>query len=209
MARIIRFTRDRHEEVRVLLPWYVTGRLDADERARLEAHLRDCPGCQAALRQERQLASAACELPLEADQGWTELRQRIEAQAEPRPLRRIARMLAAPGLIGWTLVAQFLVAVLIVGLAAPISQRPRYHALGAPPPPAAVGDAVVIFRPEAKVAEFSRALRASGARLVDGPTEADAYVLAIPLERRSAALARLRADSAVALAEPLEPAERP
>jgi hypothetical protein len=207
MARIIRFNPDRHHKVLELLPWYVTGKLEDEDRVLVETHLRDCAECQAELRLERRLAGAVAELPFDADQGWTGMRARILAQAEPRrPFRRLVRALATPERTGWALAAQFVLAVVIVGLALQTVPSPRYHALGAARRTAA-GDAIVIFRPDANADALARAVRASGARIVDGPTAADAYVLDVPLSQRTAALARLRADAAVTLAEPIDPAE--
>jgi len=45
MARIIPFKTDPHQETQTLLPWYVTGRLEDEDLAAVEAHLRDCPAC--------------------------------------------------------------------------------------------------------------------------------------------------------------------
>ena len=209
MGRILRFTRDRCQEARSLLPWWVTGQLEGEERARVEAHLRDCADCQAELRVERRLAAAVADLPFEADLGWTELRRRLDREPQRgAPLARLRRALAAPGRAGWALAAQFVMVIAAVGLVLPLTKPAPYHALGATRP-ASVGDVVVIFRPDARAEAVTRALRASGARLIDGPTAADAYVLDVPLATRSAALARLRADAAVVMAEPIDPAERP
>jgi anti-sigma factor RsiW len=35
-----------HRELALLLPWYVNGRLDAEEARQVEAHLAICPSCQ-------------------------------------------------------------------------------------------------------------------------------------------------------------------
>jgi hypothetical protein len=53
---------------------------------------------------------------------------------------------------------------------------------------------------------MSQALQAAGARLIDGPTAADAYVLHIAPAERNRALAMLRARKDVMLAQPLDPA---
>jgi hypothetical protein len=51
-------------------------------------------------------------------------------------------------------------------------------------------------------------LATSGAALVGGPTEADAYLLHVPANARPAALEKLRKDSNVTLAQPIDgPAE--
>lgn len=213
MGRIIRFEPDRHRQTQTLLPWYVAGQLDDEERARVEAHLHDCAECQAELRLEHRLAASVAELPFAADSGWSELSRRIATESEMRrPLARMRRALAAPGRLGWAIAAQFAVLAAGLGLALPLV-RPHsaapppaaYHALGAARPTPA-GNVVVIFQPNARTADLTRALRASQARLVDGPTAANAYVLDVPMSQRTATLARLRADSAVSLAEPIDPA---
>ena len=35
------------DEVRELIPWYVTGRIDVDSAKRMAEHFSGCPGCQA------------------------------------------------------------------------------------------------------------------------------------------------------------------
>jgi hypothetical protein len=67
---------------------------------------------------------------------------------------------------------------------------------------------IVIFRPDVTEAEMRGALRAANARLVDGPTAADAYVLTTPAAQRSAALALLKARHEIVLAEPMDAAAR-
>jgi hypothetical protein len=78
----------------------------------------------------------------------------------------------------------------------------EYRALAAPSEDDAT--AVVRFRPEATEAQIRRSLNDSGARLVDGPTVTDAYVVRLPRERYAAALEALRRAPAVALVEALQ-----
>ena len=66
----------------------------------------------------------------------------------------------------------------------------EYHALSAPAE--AVATAVVRFRPDATEAQIRQGLKDSGARLVDGPTVSDAYVVRLPREHYAAALDKLR-----------------
>jgi hypothetical protein len=63
---------------------------------------------------------------------------------------------------------------------------------------------IILFRPEATEAGMRSALRQSGASLVGGPTDADAYLLNVPEAQRPTALARLRADREVLMAEPID-----
>lgn len=48
----------RHDEVVLLLPWFVNGTLDADERELVEAHLQRCERCRAEVDQHRRICAA-------------------------------------------------------------------------------------------------------------------------------------------------------
>jgi hypothetical protein len=76
-----------------------------------------------------------------------------------------------------------------------------YRALGSSM--AVDANAIIVFRADATQAETSAALRVAGARVVGGPTAADAYLLRLP-EPVAPALARLRAARAVASVEALQ-----
>jgi hypothetical protein len=199
--------RDEHREFRELLPWYVTGQLDAADAARIETHLDLCAECQAEVRFEKRLEAEVARLPLEVEAGWARMRRRVETEQ----IGGLPRWLRLPGpRLGWGLAA-----ALMLGLAALLapSLRPAptadgYHALGAAPA-AEPGNVVVIFRPDATEASMREALRASGARLVDGPTPADAYVLRVPQDGRAAALASLRARREIVLAQPVDSGAAP
>jgi anti-sigma factor RsiW len=209
MGRIISFNPDRHEQTQTLLPWYVTGQLEAEEAALVEGHLRDCRDCRAEFRLEQRLEASVAGLPFDTDLGWAEVRARLAAQDDRRGLAAaVSRALSPAGRVGWTIAAQFVLVIAAIGMLLPLSQPARYHALGAArtAPP---GDVIVMFRPQAQAQDLSRALRDSGARLVDGPTAADAYVLAAPPGGRSATLARLRANDDIVMAEPIDAASRP
>jgi anti-sigma factor RsiW len=208
MADIIPLERDPHDKMRKLFPWYVTGRLDAEETAELEEHLADCAECQAELRSERALGAEVAGLPMDVERGWSALRQRLQA-----PPGDVAFEAAAPALprrrawrgTGWLVGAQA-AAILILGVvvALPRFEPPaQYHALGSPPA-AGAGNIVVIFRPETSERELRRTLNDAGARMVDGPTAVDGYVLRVADSNRNAALTRLRSHSDVVLAQPID-----
>jgi anti-sigma factor RsiW len=209
MGRILPFTNDPHRETRDLMPWLITGRLEAEERKRVEAHLAACEECSRELAAERSLAGEVAELPIATGIGWAAMRDRLDSAARQaafvpaaQPVRRRFTMRQ----IGTVLAAQaaLLAAAVTITLRVEAPMAP-YHALGSAP--AAVGgNAIVIFRPDARAGDISRLLKDSSARLVDGPTPANAYVLHIPGGQRAQMLDRLRADAAVVLAEPLDPA---
>ncbi len=217
-GRIISLHSDLHNDTCALLPWYATGRLDAEDTARVEAHLPVCAQCQADLVVERRLHAALAGLAEPAgdvDAGFEALRGRLA----PRPpgmraqLDRAGRQWrqSAPWL-RWAVAAELL--LLVVGAAAmvamhpaavsPVSQnRIEYRTLGAAPEPASA-NIVVVFRPEVRESELRQTLRDSNARLVGGPTAADAYLLHVDAAARAAALERLRHQGAIVLAEPVD-----
>jgi hypothetical protein len=217
MTQILPFPTDRHAEVHLLLPWYVTGQLDAVETAFVAEHLAECGACRADLVQERHLADAVARDTGETGDSWAAMAARLDATssvsvataAQRRrtrdPLRATRRAVMRPRTLRWVVAAQF-VAVLALG-AQTLTQRSdgrpgAYHVLGDAGATHS-GNVLAMFRPEASEAAFRRALQASGARLVDGPTASGAYVLAVP---GNAALARLRRDADVTMAEPIEQA---
>lgn len=200
---------DEHEDAQALLPWYVTGALEAEEHARVDAHVSACKVCQAEVAFQRRLETEVARLPIDVEEGWRRLRRRVEAE-DVSPVRRLARL--AQGRLAWAGWAAAASVILAVGVAvAPPSGKtvePVYHALGAAPAPAGA-DVAVIFRPDATEAQMRAALQAAHARISDGPTATGAWILAVPAAERDSALAALRARSEVSLAEPLGGAARP
>ena len=213
MGRVVRFRGGRHREVQGLLPWYLGGRLDAAEHERVAEHLKVCAECQAEVRFQARLGEEISQAPLDVERGWAKMRQQIAEDAAPRRAAWRPRMrFAGPGVGalvrtspawgGWATASVLLVAALV--MLKPFSPDNAYHVLGARPATAARGDILVVFKPDAPERDLRAALKASGARIVGGPTEADAYILAAPLAERSHAVATLRARPAVAMAEPID-----
>ena len=187
-----------------LLPWYVTGQLDSAEHARVEAHLNACAECQAEARFQRRLEAEVARLPLDVEQGWSRMRMRLQAD---RPGRRIVSALRGRAAwLGWGLAAVVTLGAgaLLIPSLAPSGGTGGYHALGAAPTSLA-GNVVVVFRPDATERQMRETLRASRARLVNGPTPADAYVLHVAPAQRQAALATLRQRGDIVLAQPIDP----
>ncbi len=213
MTQIFHLQGDRHQQAQTLLPWYVNGTLEPDEVAAVEAHLAECPECRADLEQERTLGREVASLSLDVDHGWAALRDRLEPQpTKPMfaPLRRPAAFLRRPVPMGWAITAQAAcLALAVIGVVSFVIPRIRtdsdahYRTLSSATP-ATAGNVVVMFKPSASEQALRQALRQAGARLVDGPTTADAYVLHVEPGRRAEALSRLRANGDVQLAEPID-----
>lgn len=200
--------RDPHDETEELLPWYANGQLDAGDRTRVEAHLAGCARCQRQLNIDRRLVEEFRTIAPEVDSGWARLRRRIEAPVlrqrrnwVAQAARDFVESFKRPVVVAW---ATAQIAFIAVAAALwPSLTQPAYQALGSAPA-ASAANVIVMFRPEAKEAAIRGALRASGASLVGGPTSADAYLLHVPAKSRPSALARLRADHDVAMAQPID-----
>jgi hypothetical protein len=220
---------DDHRRAQLLLPWYVTGRLDPAETRQLEAHLNGCAECQAELASERILQAEYAAMPVDAESGWAKLRSQIAPEARRRT--RFARLANGLGdrlrhaISGWStsepwmrwgLVAQSCALVLFVGLAvrpalnsalapapAPVAD---YHALSAAASDT-TANVAVMFRPDTSERQLRAELSGVDARVVGGPTAAAVYLLHVPAAQRSAAIARLHASTFVTLAEPVDAGE--
>jgi anti-sigma-K factor RskA len=203
---------DEHHQAQLLLPWYVTGRLDLAERALVEEHLKECAECRGDLASERALAAAIAAQPAETSPAWEALAARIDApRHDPAPPRRrtrdafagVRRAASGPQTLRWVVAAQF-AALLVLGASVVTPSQPApYRVLGDETAPRS-GNVLAMFRPQTTEARFRHALQASGARLVDGPTAANAYVLEVPGGEGGAALSRLRHDPEVRMAEPID-----
>ena len=200
------FHRDSHQEAEELLPWYATGRLEEADRIKVEAHLSSCARCRDELTFERRVIHDVRGSAPEVDAGWARLSSRIEAdRPAPRYIPRAAgsawKFFRQPA-VATLAAAQVGFLVLSAGVLVSLS-RPTYHALGSPPATPSA-NVIVIFRADATVGDIRDTLRTSGASMVGGPTSADAYLLRVPLSRRQQALAQLRSDDDVQMAEPID-----
>ena len=203
-ARIVHLGGDEHQAAQVLLPWFVNGTLDAAEAARVGEHVAQCSACQADVAvqtQWRAVADADAVPAGDVERGWAALRARLDASAAPSPRRRSAPAWWRQPLPLAVAVQAAVILVMASALVALLPPAEPYRALGTAP--VVDANAIVVFRADSTQAETSAALRAAGARIVGGPTAADAYLLRLP-EPAAPALARLRAERAVASAEALQ-----
>lgn len=211
---IIPLPSDRHREALELLPWYVTGAIEPADRVKVEAHLADCALCRAELVTERALSAAVADLPLDAGLGFAKFRRRLESTASAAAPRRslrhepVARSSARLRWIAGAVAAQAAAVLLFVGVGFPERQKPaEYRTLGAVPNHPA-GNMVVMFGPNASERTIRHLLASTQATLVDGPTPAGVYVVAVPSNRRAATLAQLRSQPDVVLAQPIDRDDR-
>jgi hypothetical protein len=209
MAEIVPLRPSEHDAVQQLLPWRVNGTLAPDEAERVDAHLAECEACRQDLAVESELAREVALLPLDVEEGWRTMALRLPDTAQGR--RRPPRF-GRSGPVGWALggalAASIVAAVAIAGLQRPPAPAQTFHTLGSPGANG-TGQVIVLFKPDTTAQAMREILAAEGARLVDGPTEAGAYVLRIDGRSPAEAIDALRRSSKVVLAEPLASDGRP
>lgn len=201
-----------HETAQQLLPWLSACALGDAQFAAVQAHVAACAECQLDLAWQARLRAAGApdDNAFDADRALARLMPRLGPQA-PRlsVLARWRRAAAASSAwLRWTAAAQFaLIVVLAALLAWPGADSGDYRALSCTRP--AQGDLVLVFKPDTTEREMRRILQASGARVVNVPGVTGAWVLALPAGQAAGALARLRSEPAVALAQPLAAGSQP
>lgn len=197
---------DPHREAEELLPWYTTGQLGSGEQALVEQHLAACAECRRQLAFDRRMIDEFSALTPEIDSGWARLRQRIEAR--PSWWHRVGgeasaalRTLARPSVAAFAFVQ--LLFVVVAGSMLLSLSRPTYRALASAPPPQSA-NVIAMFRPNTTESQIRNLLQGNGASLVGGPTPADAYLLRVAPQSRQSVLRRLRSDSHVLMAQPID-----
>jgi hypothetical protein len=206
-GRIVDLLSTPHLAAEALLPWLLSDTLTSAERSQVEAHLRSCAQCSAELAQQRQLQShysdaATPDPALDIDAAFARLLPRLDDQ----PVRSPRRPLWPRHPVSWWqlgLAVQMGV-ILALGSALLLQFTPTtqnedvaaYRGLAAAAQ-RATGDALVVFDPNASEAQMRAALQRVGARIVDGPTAAGAFVVRFDDDPTAALLASLRSDPAV------------
>jgi hypothetical protein len=202
------------------LPWLANGTLSGAEKARVESHLAECAACRneaercrlerVAMRAEGLTAPSPHPAQLERLLARLDRAEPDESAAPGGPaLVALARR--TPRVVRYALAAQLVVLAGLGYLAArietaPPAPAPAFRALS-DAPATARGDLRVVFDPAATEAEIRALLLSAGASIAAGPSPAGIYTLSIAPAGTGpsleAALALLRADPRVRLAEPV------
>ena len=212
------------EEAARLLPWYVAGRLEATDAARVTRHLERCTTCRDDLASERAvraLLKSDSTVDYAPQPGLARILARIDELDREAPATSLAQVGSASGpsrrlgAMPW-LAAAGLVQAVAIGVLGTLLYRhsveatmePRYTTLSADAPPVAAGEHIrAVFSADVTLGGLNDLLAESALTIVRGPSEADAYTLAFrdarPVSGRlDKALAALRAKPVVKFAEP-------
>jgi hypothetical protein len=190
---------DEREAIELLLPWYVTGKLDSADAARVSAYLaehRDMMRQVDLVSQERRAAiegNEALGAPsglsferLMASIAVSEASTAAEARASSRrpgwrERWRLAELFAAPGAMRWAaasaavaIVAEAAVIMVLAGSRAGEGGAEGYHVAGAPKAAGGVV-ALVTFADGATAAAITGFLDDFEGTIVDGPKPGGVY----------------------------------
>jgi len=217
VARILRLADAPHARSEVLLPWYVNGTLDPDERSLVEAHLAECERCRADLMRLRAISNEvrAIDVDPDRDLALSRLGARLAFTDAPSPeaasaARPGSPAAGRPGRARGRITALWndahalrLLVVLQVGVLAALAviglrpgQDAGYRTLAAASATAR-GRLIVAFDGRQPEAAMRRVLVAAAARVVDGPTAGGLYVIEVDTARAAAVAEQLRTSAAV------------
>jgi anti-sigma factor RsiW len=193
---------DEREEIEMLLPWYVTGKLDPDDLAKVEAYLAAHPEVARQLdlvRAEREETVAANEALGSLPAGAAGRLMAALPAASPlgavqrtlgRLLRPIRDLLVAPtaNAVRWAAVAAAaLFAIETVALVSLLGERAGIYQTASGPQSADGVALLVTFADEAKASAISQLLADFDASIVDGPKPGGVYKIRLRTEDRSPA----------------------
>lgn len=199
-------TKQLHDHVFQLLPWYVNESLSSDERTLVEEHLSQCQLCQQALADDlvmMKIPESNIEVP-NLDKALDKMMRRIEFSSgtatkytpsfSQRMRKKWLRPISIP--MAWLVLPQFAALLIIaVSLTDLMKHEPNYQALSSGN--AIHSNVVVVFKSQATLADVSDALQRFDAKIVDGPTVTNAYLLHVPNEKIVQVVNGLRIDKNV------------
>ncbi len=224
-----RTTRDEHESVWQLLPWYANATLQPSEALRVERHLATCAQCTAELERSRRLSAATKDIDLQpwspspahfarvlahvddSDHGHR-IAATTTASSSPLWSKLHDWISGTPRPVQWAFAVQgTLVLVLAVALVlAVLPPASPYQTLSHTEEPSAGTRARVriVLADDITGARLRDLLQSVGGEIVHGPSQTGVYTVELPFGRAqepsaARALELLRANPGVRLAEPI------
>ncbi|MGR9106976.1 MAG: zf-HC2 domain-containing protein [Gammaproteobacteria bacterium] len=226
MNSIADSSREKHQEIRRLLPWYVNGTLEKSETERIESHLDACHGCREEVLDLKKIASFvshADSLASAEQPSFSALERRIRevqpgARVDPKKIFFLPLLLKknrGEGTSRSALFARAAVVFIAVGLAviadfrafAPIQVNP-FHTLSSSKRVASGADQIrLVFAAGVKRDQIVRIVASVHGEIVRGPDTVGVYIVRIDADtiaRRDLGkvLETLRANKQIVFAEP-------
>ncbi len=199
---------DEHERIDLLLPWHVSGTLEAEESGDVRHHMANCVTCRGQLRELAELSSVVREAPtpsFDTDSHLLDVEHRLAA-ITTRKGHETKPVLPRSGALRWLLVGQVAALVLMATLlllrhadrpGLQPNDTPQFRTL-ATPPADLVADSPrvrVLFSEGVTEQLIRELLHRAGGRIVDGPSAMGLYVVELDMsaEGDSSLASRLEA----------------
>jgi hypothetical protein len=176
------------EGMDLVLPWYVNGTLEEDERKNVERHLLECPVCRQeldAIRNEREKYHHAVAEDMAIPRTFPKLIAKIEKEEKRGVWQRFSSFIPSPRLrpaFGTALIAiQFLVILCLIGIFAmnPWGTGERlYRTLSGPVTSVGKGPRLtILFQEGAREKTIRDLLLEMNGTIVSGPTPMGVYTV--------------------------------
>lgn len=200
---------NEHEKIEMLLPWFVTGQLDAYETAQVDAHLLACAGCQRLFNREYQLKTEIASMSVVVPQFGAPatmqgLRPSIASKAWQTTLQSVSRWTAKPMRVAAFAAAQAAMLLIAFQLAQPTTEPGAVYRTLSSGEVTGKANAIVMFNADTREADFRAILVGVNATIVGGPTESNTYYLRIKPSARDNMLEKLRMNPQIMLAQPID-----
>lgn len=217
-AMNLSLSTDLHQQILLLLPWYLNQSLQVDERQQVENHVRHCLQCRRELVSLQKLAKTVIEpsaLELAAEASFANLRGKLPSQVvEITPSARLAKFgqrlkFSRYRAAGFAMAASLLMAI------APLSwhllrtnSSDSYYTLSAARPALSSGPQLkVVFAPSLSSIEVATILASIHGQKLDAPNSVGAFTIQLDSGANSPKLEEviglLRSRQDVLLAEPV------
>lgn len=218
MNQIIDQAND-HDAIWMLIPWYVNGRIDDRQRARIDAHLRTCQACQDELLAQRKICRTMAASNPDIEQLPTaslrRLLQKIDSHEDPVDIAMPVSAARMKKVFSWRWsgsLAASLAASVVAAIGFMVFTRielarkempANYYTVTSPAPRVPFEVIRAVFAPVITMAELQGILNEAQLNIVAGPTPAGVYSLAkTSTQPVNESLRRLRQHKEVLFAEP-------
>lgn len=223
-----------HQQVQLLLPWYVNDTLQTDEKALVESHIKLCLQCRAEIVELQKISRIVCDsdpLSAKAHSSFAELTARIHESNSPiadqakktftwagfkHPIAAPSKKFSFSGYAVFAQAAMVLLAIIGLihfnGLDFADNPNNRFYTLSSSSNEGVMENEIrVVFSKTAKQAQIDQTLLSLNGEIISGPSQQGVYVIRIndvnlSGQEISELVAKLRSHNHIIFAEPTIPA---
>ncbi len=203
---------DLHQQIQLLLPWYMNQSLQPEERHQVESHIRHCLLCRRELVSLQKFAgaiTASSDLEVAADSSFASLRSKLPVRA-PAKASRFAKLsrFCRQGAVQFAMAATLLLAIIPLTLhTMQTNTVDNFYTLSSARPELGSGKQLrVVFDKSMSGTEVDAVLVAIHAQKMDAPNSVGALTISLDSvdgPKLEDAIALLRSRPDVLLAEPV------